>query len=446
MSRASGMRVASCRKWRLLCLTARTLAPTEPGARRPRRHCSSLFLTQDSIVSCSPMVDEQLLGEIFGAFGELITCKIVHDSAGVHGHCDYADFTSASTALAALNGREVLGSQLGVAWRTVKGAKEDTSQHITVFCGNIGDQIDEYTLFEAFAQYNCSDSRVVRGEDGRCLGYGFVTIRTQDDATAAVTAMDGSRVMGRPLRVSLARTARHSDTGSSGGGGARPPDPPASTDVVTVARQTPETNMTVHVGNLLGTETEENMRNAFKEYGEIDNIRVPGKNFGFVAFTTHLAAAAAIANKNGTTPPGFTRPVRCTWASERRNPPPSSTTPAVAGPGMPPPGMPMGGPPPGHYGGPPPPGHYGGGYPPSGGHGPPPGAWGAPGGGYGGPPPGHWGPPPHAGYGPPPGSWGAPPHGGWGVGPGHPWDPVPWGGGCGGEVCRSRGRTPSSHD
>jgi hypothetical protein len=73
----------------------------------------------------------------------------------------------------------VLGSQLGVAWHVVQGAKEDTSAHITVFCGNIGDQIDEYTLFEAFAQYNCSDSRIVRGDDGRCLGYGFVTIRTQ---------------------------------------------------------------------------------------------------------------------------------------------------------------------------------------------------------------------------------------------------------------------------
>jgi RNA recognition motif-containing protein len=92
-------------------------------------------------------------------------------------------------------------------------------------------------------QYNCSDSRVVRGDDGRCLGYGFVTIRTQEDANAACTAMDGQRLMGRPLRVSLARTARHSENNKEGGGGAeskssnRAPDPPASTDVVTVARQ-----------------------------------------------------------------------------------------------------------------------------------------------------------------------------------------------------------------
>jgi hypothetical protein len=41
------------------------------------------------------MVDETLLGEIFGAFGQLMSCKIVRDSAGVHGICDFADYTSA---------------------------------------------------------------------------------------------------------------------------------------------------------------------------------------------------------------------------------------------------------------------------------------------------------------------------------------------------------------
>ncbi|KAJ1484430.1 hypothetical protein T484DRAFT_1796958, partial [Baffinella frigidus] len=70
------------------------------------------------------------------------------------------------------------------------------------------------------------------------------------------------------------------------------------------------TNVTVHVGNLLGTESEESMRAAFSEFGQIDNIRVPGKNFGFVAYVNHESAAAAIAARNGQTPHGFTRPLR----------------------------------------------------------------------------------------------------------------------------------------
>ena len=160
--------------------------------------------------------------------------------------------------MAALNGREVLGSELKVTWNVqAAGPKEDTSGHPTVFVGNIGDSIDEYTLFEAFSQFNCSDSRIIRGEDGRCLGYGFVTIRTQEDAQAAVTAMDGNRLMGRPLRVSFAKTPRLSETTGTAAAEAaasrsRPPDTSQPLDPGVVATQASETNSTVHVGNLLG--------------------------------------------------------------------------------------------------------------------------------------------------------------------------------------------------
>ena len=82
-----------------------------------------------------------------------------------------------------------------------------------------------------------SDSRIIRGDDGRCLGYGFVTIRTQDDANKAVQEMDGNRLQGRPLRVSLSRTPRLSAPPAAHGN--RPADPPPSTDVNVVARQVP---------------------------------------------------------------------------------------------------------------------------------------------------------------------------------------------------------------
>jgi len=94
-----------------------------------------------------------------------------------------------------------------------------------------------YALFEGFIQYNVSDSRIIRGDDGRCLGYGFVTIRTQDDANKAVQEMDGNRLNGRPLRVSLSRTPRLSAPPTAHGN--RPADPPPSTDVNVVARQVP---------------------------------------------------------------------------------------------------------------------------------------------------------------------------------------------------------------
>jgi hypothetical protein len=47
------------------------------------------------VAGISPVVDELLLAEIFGAFGVVSSCRIVRDAAGVHGYCDFADYHSA---------------------------------------------------------------------------------------------------------------------------------------------------------------------------------------------------------------------------------------------------------------------------------------------------------------------------------------------------------------
>ncbi len=61
------------------------------------------------------MVDETLLGEIFGAFGELISCRITQDAAGVHGYCDFADYQSARCAISA----EIVRAAVYLAQRVV---------------------------------------------------------------------------------------------------------------------------------------------------------------------------------------------------------------------------------------------------------------------------------------------------------------------------------------
>ena len=48
-----------------------------------------------NIQGISPMVDEGLLTEIFGAFGAIVSCKIVHETTGVVGYADFSDYASA---------------------------------------------------------------------------------------------------------------------------------------------------------------------------------------------------------------------------------------------------------------------------------------------------------------------------------------------------------------
>ena len=68
--------------------------------------------------------------------------------------------------------------------------------------------------------------------------------------------------------------------------------------MLTTCRQASESNTTVHVGNLVGTESEEALKKAFAKHGEIDNVRVPGKNFAFVTYTTHKAVDKIVGRRS----------------------------------------------------------------------------------------------------------------------------------------------------
>ncbi|MGZ3419393.1 MAG: RNA recognition motif domain-containing protein [Polyangiales bacterium] len=89
-----------------------------------------------------------------------------------------------------------------------------------IYVGNLSFDTDKEGLRAAFSQDNREvvDVHVVTDrETGRSRGFGFVTMGSADQAKAAITAMDGSLLDGRPLRVREAeeRPAR----GGGGGGG-----------------------------------------------------------------------------------------------------------------------------------------------------------------------------------------------------------------------------------
>jgi RNA recognition motif-containing protein len=88
-----------------------------------------------------------------------------------------------------------------------------------LFVGNLSFETTQSSLTEAFAK----DGRKVVSVDimadratGRSRGFAFVEMASTGDAAAAITALDGSSVNGRPLRVSEAQERRSRPT--EGGG------------------------------------------------------------------------------------------------------------------------------------------------------------------------------------------------------------------------------------
>lgn len=83
---------------------------------------------------------------------------------------------------------------------------------ISLYVGNISYDLDEEGLAAAFQERGFTIERarlIMDRETGRPKGFGFVDI-ADSDAIAAVRAMDGLRVAGRPIKVAPA-TGRKDD-------------------------------------------------------------------------------------------------------------------------------------------------------------------------------------------------------------------------------------------
>lgn len=88
---------------------------------------------------------------------------------------------------------------------TMAGRRRDDGTY-KVYAGNLGWGVRADALRAAFeGQAGLIDARVIfERETGRSRGFGFVSFRTSDDAQAALEALDGVELEGRPLRLSLA--------------------------------------------------------------------------------------------------------------------------------------------------------------------------------------------------------------------------------------------------
>jgi len=76
----------------------------------------------------------------------------------------------------------------------------------TIFCGNLNYMLTDAELRAAFEPYGrVVDARIITDRfTGDSKGFGFVEMGSDEEAQKAMTALDGSRLMGRTLRCNSA--------------------------------------------------------------------------------------------------------------------------------------------------------------------------------------------------------------------------------------------------
>ena len=88
-----------------------------------------------------------------------------------------------------------------------------------LYVGNLSYQVDSSELEQLFGQHGqVLSAQIINDRDtGRSKGFGFVEMANDDEAQAAIAALNGQEHGGRALTVNEARPRE--DRGGGGGGG-----------------------------------------------------------------------------------------------------------------------------------------------------------------------------------------------------------------------------------
>jgi len=168
-------------------------------------------------------LDEEKLRELFSKHGKITSCKIENDENGHSkgfGFCSFESPEEAEEAVQNLNGYSIGDKQIYVGrfqkknerMSEIKRRKDlqrqerlNKYQGVNLYIKNLDDTIDDERLKKEFAKFGSITSARIMSENGRSKGFGFVCFSAPDEATKAVTEMNGSIVGSKPLYVALAQ-------------------------------------------------------------------------------------------------------------------------------------------------------------------------------------------------------------------------------------------------
>ena len=90
-----------------------------------------------------------------------------------------------------------------------------------IYVGNLSYDVTDATLQSLFAPHGAVQSAqvIMDRETGRSKGFGFVEMGTDDEARAAIAALNGQDNGGRALTVNEAKPREDRPSGRSGGYG-----------------------------------------------------------------------------------------------------------------------------------------------------------------------------------------------------------------------------------
>ncbi|XP_018582759.1 polyadenylate-binding protein 1b isoform X1 [Scleropages formosus] len=168
-------------------------------------------------------MDDEKLKELFSKYGTAMSIRVMTDDMGKSrgfGFVSFEKHEDAQRAVDEMNGKELNGKLIYVG-RAQKKVERQTElkrkfeqmkqdrmtryQGVNLYVKNLDDGIDDERLRKEFSPFGTITSAKVMMEGGRSKGFGFVCFSSPEEATKAVTEMNGRIVATKPLYVALAQ-------------------------------------------------------------------------------------------------------------------------------------------------------------------------------------------------------------------------------------------------
>lgn len=168
-------------------------------------------------------LDDLQLKDMFEKYGKITSHKVMIEDGGKSrgfGFVSFEDPECAEKACDEMNGKDLNGKTLYVGRAQKKAERQaelkrkfeqmklermNRFQGVNLYVKNLDDTIDDERLRKEFTPFGTITSAKVMMEEGRSKGFGFVCFSSPEEATKAVTEMNGRIIVAKPLYVALAQ-------------------------------------------------------------------------------------------------------------------------------------------------------------------------------------------------------------------------------------------------
>ncbi|KAF0893055.1 hypothetical protein E2562_021316 [Oryza meyeriana var. granulata] len=176
------------------------------------------------VKNLSESTTKEDLDKIFGAYGNITSAVVMVGMDGKSRCFGFINFESPDDAVRAvkeLNGKKINDKEWYVGRAQKKSEREmelkrrfersmkdaaDKYQGLNLYLKNLDDSIADDQLRELFSNFGkITSCKIMRDANGVSKGSGFVAFSTHEEASQALTEMNGKMISGKPLYVAFAQ-------------------------------------------------------------------------------------------------------------------------------------------------------------------------------------------------------------------------------------------------